>query len=623
MPIELKFIQAFLSIDSLTSINLPDFTILTGENGAGKSHLMQAIDQRAVDISDDSVLLRNIKLYPLGGLVPLDNSPSVGFGSDNFIRSLPTVISSAWQQAEMTSRSLLRQTLQNRNIEEVIRASFLSSLESQGIGRDSILKLEGRVGKLVHEMSPEEVRKNSSILFQSADPFNQSIADTFGAYYRAMEDNKYRRFLHESCGQLSEYFDDKSFSELYGPAPWDVANEILMQMGFGYEFVYKIDSPDMINNPQNRMFQVFLKSQDGQEINIGNLSSGEKTILSIANSIYLGKKWKDSVAFPQVILLDEPDAFLHPSMTRLLLEVVNNLFVKEMQLKVIMTTHSPTTIALASEESIYLMQRRGPDRIIKISQNLAISKLSVGIPTLSVKLEDRRQVFVESENDEILFSGVYEISRHKGRSGISLNFIKSGLGDRGDCSAVKHVVKSLLESGNTNVYGIIDRDESNNEPDHRHVFILGRGERYAIENFLLDPFMIGYFLLKSHWISSERLGLPSDINHISLVDASEELIQKITDGVISLLKIPDGADNSIYTCSYQNGKKANIPKWYLNMKGHNLEDMWMDKVNEFKSFSREPKIKGELVRSAYVDLPGFVPLAFSQLFDRIVGLQSS
>lgn len=501
--------------------------------------------------------------------------------------------------------------------------NFLNNLESQGIGRESILKLEGRVKKLAHEMSSEEVRKNSSILFQSVDPFNQSISDTFGAYYRAMEDNKYRRFLHESCGQLSEYLDDKSFSELYGPAPWDIANEILTQMGFGYKFVYKIDSPDITNNPQNRMFQVFLKNQDGQEINIGNLSSGEKTILSIANSMYLGKKWKDSVAFPQVILLDEPDAFLHPSMTRLLLDVVDNLFVKEMRLKVIMTTHSPTTIALAPEDSIYLMQRRGPDRIVKISQNLAISKLSIGIPTLSVKLEDRRQVFVESENDEILFSGIYEISRHNGRSGISLNFIKSGLGDKGDCLAVKHVVKSLLQSGNTNIYGIIDRDESNNEPDHKHVFILGQGERYAIENFLLDPFMIGYFLLKNYWISPERLGLLSDINHISLIDASEEMVQQVTDGVTSLLKPPDGADNNVHACSYQNGKKVNIPKWYLNIKGHDLEDMWINEINKFKSFTREPKVKGELVRSAYIDLPGFVPLAFSQVFDRIVGSQSS
>jgi predicted ATPase len=43
-----------LSITQFNPIDIPDFTILTGINGAGKSHLLQAIENRSVLVDGET-----------------------------------------------------------------------------------------------------------------------------------------------------------------------------------------------------------------------------------------------------------------------------------------------------------------------------------------------------------------------------------------------------------------------------------------------------------------------------------------------------------------------------------------------------------------------------------------
>ena len=45
---KIKFIVSYKSINSLPGINLPDFTILTGVNGAGKTHLLEGISSGCI-----------------------------------------------------------------------------------------------------------------------------------------------------------------------------------------------------------------------------------------------------------------------------------------------------------------------------------------------------------------------------------------------------------------------------------------------------------------------------------------------------------------------------------------------------------------------------------------------
>lgn len=50
--VKLKFNSPYRSIKAINPINLPQMTILTGTNGSGKSHLLEAINSRQIIVED-------------------------------------------------------------------------------------------------------------------------------------------------------------------------------------------------------------------------------------------------------------------------------------------------------------------------------------------------------------------------------------------------------------------------------------------------------------------------------------------------------------------------------------------------------------------------------------------
>ena len=68
---------------------------------------------------------------------------------------------------------------------------------------------------------------------------------------------------------------------------------------------------------------------------------------------------------------------------------------------------------------------------------------------------------------------------------------------------VKKIVDSLKKGGVKNCYGIIDWDETENNRPEDHIFVLAQGERYAIENCILDPLLI--IITVSYHYKQERV----------------------------------------------------------------------------------------------------------------------
>jgi hypothetical protein len=100
--------------------------------------------------------------------------------------------------------------------------------------------------------------------------------------------------------------------------------------------------------------------------------------MALVASVYKASADRD---FPDLLLLDEVDASLHPSMMRNMLDVIDRIFLKH-RVKVILITHSPTTIALAPESAIHVMNRTGPSRLVKKSKSDALAILTEGFATI-------------------------------------------------------------------------------------------------------------------------------------------------------------------------------------------------------------------------------------------------
>ncbi len=137
------------------------------------------------------------------------------------------------------------------------------------------------------------------------------------------------------------------------------------------------------------------------QIDFNSLSSGERVLMALVASIY--KSTSDQY-FPDVLLLDELDASLHPSMIKNILNVIQDVFIKN-DVKIILVTHSPTTIALCPEESIYVMNRTGMNRIEKRDRHSALSILTEGFATLNEGIllfdqiaQNKLNIFTEGKN---------------------------------------------------------------------------------------------------------------------------------------------------------------------------------------------------------------------------------
>jgi energy-coupling factor transporter ATP-binding protein EcfA2 len=270
-----------------------------------------------------------------------------------------------------------------------------------------------------------------------------------------------------------------------GPAPWEVVNDALAVAGFPYEVV----SPTTVGLTEQ--YELMMKEKaTGKEIRPSDLSSGEQILLQL--TLWLFSSGKEGV-FPKLLLLDEPDAHLHPSMTVQFLDVISEVLVRKHGVRVIMTTHSPSTVALAPEGAVFEMER-GRATVESVEDRAAmVSVLTAGLVTVS---RATRFCFVEDEDDVSFYNAILEILTDAGPSKDphalrripSLVFIAASVGRGvGKISGGKSIVEKWIEKLDnppltTTFLGVLDRDVGN-QPSSRIKVI----SRYSFENYLLDP----------------------------------------------------------------------------------------------------------------------------------------
>jgi len=217
----------------------------------------------------------------------------------------------------------------------------------------------------------------------------------------------------------------------------------------------------------------------GFEIDFSALSSGEKVLMALVASIY---KTSSDHRFPDILLLDEIDASLHPSMIRNLLDTIDKIFIKN-DTKVILVTHSPTTVALAPNESVFVMNKDGLNRIEKKSKQDALSILTEGFATLEegLKIFDeigKQDISIISEGRNVnLIKKVLELN---GVSDIEvINGVEGASGD----SQLRTIFDFLSKVDHTKKVIIVwDCDVKNNlkESNKTYPFFLAKNSNNSI-----------------------------------------------------------------------------------------------------------------------------------------------
>lgn len=435
----------------------------------------------------------------------------------------------------------------------------------------------------------------------------QSIATIFNDYARLREENERNEWLRKEKNKAVHVLSDKDFEDLHGPEPWGVLNNIL-DMTFKGKFNFSIP----IDGVYDPGFITSLCLADGTPIDTTLLSSGEQTLLWLALAIFQTKySGMERSKFPEVLLLDEPDAYLHPSMVVNMLECLKG-FSKEFDSYVIISTHSPTTVALSPEKSLFLV---GDDGIKSVEQDAAISDLLEGVTQVSVSPSNRRQVYVEGPYDtqvyQILYAGLrksiksskvslefcglmkmpegmVEDSFRSAFKGCDIDVEKKRhfidlINGLGGCVAVKATVDDLVGKGATTVRGLIDRDkiESPNVATANTV-IIGGGECYSIENLVFNPVCILQYLYVSQ--SMTMLDICGDEVGVKEWIADGKLFQASVDVFVEkVLGRPNNCDAAL---TYVGGHSISIDLDYMNMRGHDLVDLILKQYAGLKALGR-------------------------------------
>jgi ABC-type multidrug transport system ATPase subunit len=595
--------RKYKSLDPFT-IELPNLTILTGVNGAGKTQLLTSIIENQLQLTENGAELNPKKYVTHSTLSPNDS-------------------------AVVTRQSV------NQNIENIWNQynSFL-----QNYKQNPAIQLQNYFGdsrqiRLIEKIAKDAEKDNGSLTgndfykyyplddgLSHPDIFYQNFSNLFKRYNDRLLENKFNKFLKESEKQNEiEYLSDEQFIEINGGAPWDFVNKIIKEAKLDYQ----INSP--ISLHQDAPFELkLINTFSHSEVKFSDLSSGEKVLMSLALALYNSKF---DIEFPKVLLMDEPDASLHPTMSKQFLEVIENVFVKEKGVRVIITTHSPSTVALAKEEDLFVVNKTGV-RIEKTTKDKALKILTAGVPSFSVNYENRRQVFVESANDVAFFEKIYQILSNHLIPEISLTFISSGESrtDKNgtkisNCDQVINITNALRNAGNNFVWGIIDYDDKNKSS--AHIKVLGEGKRYSIENYLFDPILVAGLLLREKYIKREDLGLTNNETYIDLKKLTKEQLQAIANFIISKIEsIVLPKEIVLSEAVLLNGIEIKIPTWYLNHHGHTLEEAILKAFPELNALKKgkEEALKIEIINKVIDDIPELIS---KDMLDILLNVQAN
>ena len=414
--------------------DIPTFAVITGINGVGKTQLLEVIKGRSERPDNRGIIPQIVREITSSNgpenLIFSENTTQRGLSLNGLvdyvkngeqrlatIRNIDQQISgyknpiAQWQhQCSETTDKVERLQLENniRSHEEQIRNLQNQKLKVNIYAYDEELKrIARKLDKKVEELTEDEIRQFAIDNFESltnVDELTRFIANENMRYMRRVT------YLSETHQREEE---DMLVAQ---DRPFQTINRLFRQYGFDYF--------DMLNPfPHDGKLngEIRFKGKGGEEVDYNSLSSGEQAIVQFVIWSY-GQDFRGNRL--NTMVLDEPDAHLHPSMCKMMVEIFSEMSAKKDVggggIRIIITTHSPSTVAFTPEGSLFVMQREADNKrvIMPTTTENAVEILSDGIFTFSRAMSNftllssspkQNLVFVEGKTDVKHFTRAMQV----------------------------------------------------------------------------------------------------------------------------------------------------------------------------------------------------------------------
>jgi len=533
----IKFSGKYKSITPFEWIDIPRFSVITGPNGTGKSQLLQLIYQTIINKQG--------------------TTEKVKIEGENIKGHEVTFLKGEWQLSNTSHVDLATIQQKRTNLYQIFQQNNTRNQNESQVRLDNkfeeVLKKTGKLNR--KDVTKEEFFQYFPEVFIDQEPqLSQKIGEIFYNY----------RLSEIEC--LARRYDQEMIKSELGEKPWVVLEEIIKESKL----------PFVINNPEGKgireSFQLVITNEiTGEEVNFNDLSSGEKVLISLVFYLYNSQ---EKNVYPKLLLLDEPDAHLHPTMSQQFINVVKNVLVDKFNVRVVMTTHSPSTVILTPPESLFEMFRENPRIRKSTSKNHSASLLTSGLVYVG---EGTKYFLVEDKDDVKFYSHLYSHLTSNGDIGgeIPLVFIPASTSNKsGGKSVVKDWVKKLKESGLESVIqGIIDEDYGNNISPG--IFKI---KRYSIENYLIDPIVTYAALLdreRQYAVSGVNLKVGEEyklksIPQDTLQNIANILFQKVEKNMKNYFDDFEDREKQLVEVNFVNGISLKYPYWLLYRSGKTI-----------------------------------------------------
>ena len=414
--------------------DIPPFAVITGVNGVGKTQLLEVVKGRSERTDNRGRAIQIVREIAssrgpenlifsentsqrglsLNGLIEYvqnaDQRLLVIRNLDNDIRNCRNNINNWRQQYSQATDKVEKLQLENsiKSHEEQIRNYQNQKLNVNIYAYDEELKrIARKLEKKVEELTEDEIRQFAIDNFESLTTVDELTRFLSNENLRYMRHITYLVETHRR-----EEADMLAAQE----RPYQTINRIFRQYGFDYF--------DMLNPfPNNGKLngEIRFKGKEGEEVDYNSLSSGEQAIVQFVIWSY-GQDFRGNRL--NTMVLDEPDAHLHPSMCKMMVEIFSEMSAKKEVggggIRIIITTHSPSTVAFTPEGSLFVMQREADNKrvIRQTTTENAVEILSDGIFTFSRAMSNftllsssskQNLVFVEGKTDVKHFTRAMQV----------------------------------------------------------------------------------------------------------------------------------------------------------------------------------------------------------------------
>ena len=435
---QLELVSPFLSIKRLTAASLPPFAVLIGRNGVGKSQLLEAIRTRNVSFDEEAVIGKyDIDTFraPSSEGASWDGSVSASIAAQMYFHSSwpesPVQIASTVYKETTNKFGLaddgnsraqfamhLKRTMDDSKVRILVSPLrglsgdariddavefYTDALAKRVISRLRVQKTKNKRqrpdnhdqvmttlaiklgGKLAHELDQAD-------FLRAAHHEGKTIANTLSDAFTRYKVDQYSWAHSES--EIPSRGDVATLMQAYRAKhkpPWETLREILsyMRAEVGddlFNFEFSDPEHDQLNHATHTQYSFRTKMTNrsmGDSYDLKTLSSGESILMCLCLIWFdqeLGR------GRPDLLLLDELDALLHPSMVSALVACLKRLFVAN-GTRVVMATHCASTVATLDDDEIFRLTRRaGHIKLRPVSRSEAVEELSDGIATLDMGL---------------------------------------------------------------------------------------------------------------------------------------------------------------------------------------------------------------------------------------------